>query len=113
MMREQLCISQFTVGYPVQPKNFPIRNRTMALISHATVIIEASDTSGSLSQAWEALRLGRGLFVTKAVAEDPQLTWPAEMLHYGARILADDTLDDFIQFLPERAAAEPNGAIPF
>lgn len=33
--------------------DFPMRNRTMALISDATVIIEAGDTSGSLSERWE------------------------------------------------------------
>jgi DNA processing protein len=96
IMREHLVISQYPPGYPVQPKNFPLRNRTMALLSDATVIIEASDTSGSLHQGWEALRLGRHLFITKSVAEDPGLSWPGKMTHYGARILSDDTLEEFL-----------------
>ena len=35
IMRHHLVISQFPTGYPIQPKNFIIRNRTMALISDA------------------------------------------------------------------------------
>jgi len=52
----------------------------MAAISDATVIIEASDTSGTLHQAAECQRLGRWLFIAKSVAEDPSLTWPARFV---------------------------------
>ena len=55
------AISQFPIGYPVQPGNFIIRNRTMALIVYASVIVEASETSGSLSQGWEAFPSARDL----------------------------------------------------
>jgi DNA processing protein len=102
IMRMHLCVSQFSVGYPTQPRNFPMRNRTMALLSDATVIIEAGETSGSLSQGWEALRLGRGLFISKWLTENQSLKWPIEMLGYGARILSDETIDEFCEELPER-----------
>lgn len=113
IMRDHLVISQYPIGYPVQPKNFPLRNRTMALLSDATVIIEATDTSGSLHQGWEALRLGRLLFITKSIVENPGLTWPEKMLHYGARILSDESLEEFFDLLPARMAAQFNGGIPF
>lgn len=113
IMREHLAVSQFPVGYPVQRKSFPLRNRTMALLSDATVIIEASDTSGSLHQGWEALRLGRLLFMTKTIAEDPKLKWPNEMIHYGARILSDDSIEEFFDLLPARMASHFDGGIPF
>jgi DNA processing protein len=50
MMREHLVVSQFPVGYPFQKKNFPMRNRTMALLSDATIIVEAGEKSGTLHQ---------------------------------------------------------------
>jgi len=111
--RDHLLISQFAAGYPVQRKNFPLRNRTMALISHATVIIEAGDTSGSLSQGWEALRLGRHLYITKSIAENSGLKWPEEMLSYGAKILSDETLEEFFDFLPLKSPARFDGELPF
>jgi DNA processing protein len=91
IMREHLAVSPFPVGHPIQ-KHFPRRNRVMALLSDATVIVEASDSSGSISQGWEAIRLGRDLFIMKSVTEVPGLTWPRAMLRYGAQILTDTRL---------------------
>ena len=65
------------------------RNRTMAMLSHASVIVEAGDTSGSLSQAAETQRLGRPLFIMRNVVENPSLTWPASFLRHGAIVLDD------------------------
>lgn len=113
IMSDHLAISQFPVGMPVQRSNFPLRNRTMALISDATVIMEASETSGSLSQGWEALRLGRLLFIAQSIMENPDLTWPRKMLDYGARVLSDDTLSELLEALPDRASPEPTGALAF
>ena len=97
IMEEHLAISQYPVGHPILKGNFPRRNRTMALISDATVIAEAGETSGSLSQGWEALRLGRPLFIMKSVAGSG-LKWPADMRRYGADLLSDP--DDLLDVLP-------------
>lgn len=98
IMDEHLAISQFDPGQPVQPTNFVRRNRVMALVSDATVIVEATDSSGSLSQGWEALRLGRRLFIMKSVTTTAGLKWPAEMLKYGAEVLSKP--EDLLQALP-------------
>lgn len=113
LVHEQLVLSQFPSGKPVQKGNFPTRNRTMALISDATVIIEAGETSGSLHQGWEALRLGRPLFIAKSIVENPSLTWPAKMLEYGAYVLSDETFDELLALLPDRATAEFTSGAPF
>jgi DNA processing protein len=81
--REHLLVSQFAVGKKVFPSNFPERNQLMAAISDATVIVEASDTSGSLHQAVECSRLGRWLFIAKSLADNPALTWPQKFLEYS------------------------------
>jgi len=101
LMREELVISQFPPGAPIQPKNFPIRNRTMALLSDATVIVEASEKSGTLHQGWEALRLGRLLFLLESVAMNPALSWPAEMIRYGAQVLSRENLEFVLEEMPE------------
>jgi DNA processing protein len=89
IMRSHLVISQFPVGHKTMPRDFPIRNRTMALISDATVIIEAGESSGTLHQGWEALRLGRSLFIWRTILENKKLNWPQEMLDYGAMVISD------------------------
>jgi DNA protecting protein DprA len=75
--REHLLISPFAVGETVYRSNFPVRNRVMAALTDATVIVEASDTSGTLHQAAECQRLGRWLFIMRSVAEDQSLKWPS------------------------------------
>ena len=95
-----LLISQFALGTPTTPKNFPIRNRTMALLTDATVIVEAGEKSGTVHQGWEALRLGRQLFLLESVANDESLTWPARMIHYGAHVLSRENLDDALSDIP-------------
>jgi DNA processing protein len=92
-----LLISQFPMGRSTQRFNFPRRNRTMALISHATVIVEAGETSGSLSQGWEAIRLNRPLFLMSSVVESG-LKWPEEMLPYGAHVLRET--EELMELLP-------------
>ncbi len=104
MMREFLVVSQFRVGTAGGPANFPRRNRTMALLSDATVIIEAQDKSGSLHQGWEALRLGRPLFLLERNANDASLKWPSELLSFGATVLPDERWDALFDVLPETNA---------
>jgi DNA processing protein len=98
IMRDHLLISQFPIGYPIQRKNFVFRNRTMALISDATVIVEAKDGSGSLHQGWEALRLGRPLFIWKDIMDDSSLSWPKAMERYGATEL--NVIEQVLEVLP-------------
>lgn len=98
IMENHLAISQFPVGYPITRKNFIIRNRTMALISDASIIVEAGESSGSLHQGWETLRLGRPLFIWKSLLNDSKLDWPKTMIEYGAMELDDPA--EILQVIP-------------
>jgi DNA processing protein len=80
--REHLLVSQFESGKKVYPSNFPERNKLMAAISDVTAIVEASDESGSLHQAWECTKLKRWLFIAKSLADNPNLHWPKSFLQY-------------------------------
>ena len=88
--REFLLISQVPFyKYANEPFNhrrfhFPRRNMTMASISQATVIVEASDTSGSLVQARECLKQNKKLFILDSCFENPNITWPATFEKRGA-----------------------------
>jgi DNA processing protein len=104
LAREQLVVSQFPIGSPTTPKSFPIRNRTMALLTDATVIVEAGEKSGTLHQGWEALRLGRTLFLMDSVANDSTLSWAREMIKYGALVLTRENLREELADLPSLAS---------
>ena len=68
---------------------FPERNATMSAVAQATVIVEASDTSGTLAQARAALQQGRKLFILDNCFRDPKLTWPARFQEKGAIRVTD------------------------
>ena len=101
IIRNHLAVSQFKSGHPIQPRNFPMRNRTMALISDASIVVEAGDSSGSLSQGWETLRLGRPLFILDTVLNNKELLWPRKMIDYGAKLLSLKKMaEQLFEFLP-------------
>jgi DNA processing protein len=72
--REYLLLSPFAPREQVFRSNFPKRNRIMAALTDATIIVEASDSSGTLHQAAECQRLGRWLFILRSVVENPAVT---------------------------------------
>lgn len=98
--KNHLAISQFRAGYPTQRKNFPMRNRTMALISDATVIVEAGENSGTKHQGWEALRLGRLVYIMQNLVENNSLLWPKEMINYGAQVLTREEMPEILDEIP-------------
>lgn len=100
LMTNFAVVSQFRAGSPPARRNFPQRNRTMALLSDALVIVEASQKSGTVSQGWETLRLGRTLFLLEPVVDNPALSWPTEMRRYGAEVLRLEDLDQILDHLP-------------
>ena len=70
--------------FPSRRNYFPQRNETMSALSEATVIIEASDTSGTLTQARAALQQKRKLFILNSCFENTSIKWPHTYADRGA-----------------------------
>lgn len=87
---DHLLISQVPVlRYARQhvPQNklfFPERNVTMSALTEGTVIVEAGETSGTLTQARAALHQGRKLFILDSCFKRTDITWPARFEAQGA-----------------------------
>lgn len=95
---KHLVVSEFKVGSEVQPWNFIRRNKTMALISDATVIVESGDRGGALHQGKTSSQLGRPLFMCKSAMRNNNLKWPSKMQDGGAIRL--DDYEDVLEYLP-------------
>lgn len=67
----------------------------MSALSEATIIVEASDTSGTLTQARAALDQGRKLFILENNFMNPAITWPAKFERRGA--IRVRTIDDVLR----------------
>lgn len=63
---------------------FPERNITMAALSEATIIVEASDTSGTHTQAKACFDQGKKLIILNSCFENSSISWPKKYLDKGA-----------------------------
>lgn len=97
--KEHLLISQVPVlRYSRQavPQNrlfFPERNVTMSALTEGTIIVEAGETSGTLTQARAALHQGRKLFILDSCFQRTDITWPARFEAEGAvRVRSSDDI---------------------
>jgi DNA processing protein len=88
--KSYLVISQVPVlrySRQAPPQNrlfFPERNATMSALTEGTIIVEASDTSGTLTQARAAMHQGRKLFILDSCFQRADITWPARFEAEGA-----------------------------
>ena len=97
--RQHLLISQVPVlryARQAPPQNrlfFPERNATMSALTEASIIVEAGDTSGTLTQARAALHQGRKLFILDSCFQRTDITWPTRFEAEGAiRVRAPDDI---------------------
>lgn len=70
-------VSQFWPDSPPSRQSFPMRNAVMSAISLATVIVEASEASGTRIQARRSLQQGRPVFLLEPLVE--QRAWAREL----------------------------------
>ena len=78
--------------------NFIARNRTMADLSLATVVVEASMRSGARSQAVHVQKSGGALFLLRSLVENEE--WARAMAEKpGCHVV--DGVDDLLSRLPD------------
>jgi DNA processing protein len=102
IMKEHLAVSQFSPYHATIPSDFLKRDRTLALISNAIIIAEAKQSSGTVFTGWEAIRLGRPLYIWKDTFNNPNLTWTRKIEKYGARKLDEHLLNELIEKLKKQ-----------
>ena len=91
-----LIISELAPGSPPLPGNFPLRNRIISGISFGTVVVEASESSGSLITAACALRQGRDVMAVPGSVLSGRNRGSHALLKDGAKVVetAADILDE-------------------
>lgn len=102
-------VSEYPPGVPAEAFRFPARNRIVAALGGAVVIVEGAERSGSLITAGHATELGRQVFAVPGSVTNPLAEVPLALIRDGATLIrgAGDLLDD----LRTAGLVAPAGAV--
>jgi DNA processing protein len=103
--RDGVLITEYPPGTPPEPFRFPARNRIVAGLARAVVVVEGATGSGSMITADHALDLGREVFAVPGPVTSELSTVPLALIREGATLVRGP--DDLISDLGLEASAPP------
>ncbi|MFZ3087893.1 MAG: DNA-processing protein DprA [Methylotenera sp.] len=90
-----LIISEFNLGTPSKPQNFPKRNRIISGLSLGCLVVEANLQSGSQITARLAAEQGREIFAIPGSIHSPMSKGCHQLIKQGAKLV--DCLQDIVE----------------
>lgn len=101
IVEQGLLVSEFPAGTQPDRPHFPMRNRIIAGLSQATLVIEAPQKSGSLITARLANEYGREVYALPGTLDNPRAIGCLSLLSRGAQvILGEKELLEMLGSLP-------------
>jgi DNA processing protein len=96
ILKDGSIISEYPPGTRAEPFRFPARNRIVAALSRAVVVVEGAAGSGSMITAELALDLGREVFAVPGAITSALAQVPLTLLREGATPIRgpDDLVSD-------------------
>ena len=94
-------VSEYYLGEPPRSWRFPARNRIIAGLCDAVVVVEAPQKSGALITARHAYESGRDVWAVPGPVEVPECRGSNRLLADGAGVLWD--VSEFVEAVASRA----------
>jgi DNA processing protein len=109
-----LRISEQPMGLQPMARHFPSRNRIIAGLSSATVVVEAAAKSGSLITARDALDAGRDVLAVPGHPFDARAAGCNMLIRDGATLVrsATDVIEALSSIAPHATPARPQTTRP-
>lgn len=82
-----LVISEYPPGTRPSPWRFPMRNRIIAALSSAVIVVEAGENSGAAITAVRAAEMGKEVFALPGNVTSPYSIGANRLIRDGARII--------------------------
>ena len=102
-----LLVSEFLPHFPPSRWTFPQRNRVIAGLAKATLVIEAGTRSGSLITARNALDIGRDVWAVPGHPSQPLALGCLQLLRDGAQLIGSvQDLEDALGIGPLPVSAQ-------
>jgi DNA processing protein len=101
-------ITEEPAGTPPFKSNFPKRNRIIAALAQAVVVVEATERSGALSTARWAADLGREVLAVPGSIRSRQSSGTNLLIRDGVRPFLG--IADLLEAVPELRSSVPDGA---
>lgn len=105
---EGCIVSEYPLGTPATPANFPRRNRIISGLCRGVLVVEAAARSGSLITAHVANDQGRDVFAIPGSIHAPLSKGCHKLIKEGARLVesAADVLQELGMLAPDAPAPE-------
>ncbi|OGS05766.1 MAG: DNA protecting protein DprA [Elusimicrobia bacterium RIFCSPLOWO2_12_FULL_59_9] len=98
-------ISEFPLSTPPDAANFPRRNRIIAGLAEAAVVVEGGRKSGALITARLALEQGKEVFAVPGPIDSEESWAPNYLIRQGAHIV--ESIRDVLEAAPGLLSAAP------
>ncbi|MCW5981000.1 MAG: DNA-processing protein DprA [Bryobacteraceae bacterium] len=95
-----LLVTEYPLGAPGHPQNFPVRNRIIAGMSIGVLVVEGAQYSGSAITAKLAMEQGREVFAVPGNVTSKMSWGPNLLIKQGAK-LVQDWNDVVVELPPE------------
>ncbi len=111
VLRTGLLLSEYPPSTPARPWAFVARNRILAAVGSALVVVEAGAKSGALTTVDFALQLGREVLCYPGPVDSVSCQGSLSLLRQGAQLVRHgaDVLESMGWTPPRRRAVDPLG----